>query len=216
MGYSLVATVDNYDEGDCDAADADDIDADTTIARMYDENLQLQARILMLETELDSAKRKIQRQQQIMQQLQTVALLSDEGGASSHSAPPARVLDEDDDVFEAVRDGDLNLFRIRLRSSVISDEAETVSRVGAAALVIACQRGHIDIVEFLLERHVDAQVEFNSPLQWAAQRGDEPLTRLLLKHGADPRALNNCPLRLATRMGHYAVASILTNAINIM
>jgi ankyrin repeat protein len=236
MGYTRLASADHYDECDCvdvvyggdcvddNQADVGEPDA-SVIDRMYEENLQLQARILMLETSLESANRKIEQQQEVMQQLQTVALLSD-GDVSRcvavrTSVParvnvPARVSDEDDDILDAVRDGDLNLFRIRLLSSVVSDEAETFSRVAASALVIACQHGRIDVAEFLLDRKVDAQVQHNSPLQWAAQRGDEPLTRLLLKHGADPRALNNCPLRLATRMGHYAVASILTNAIKIM
>lgn len=190
-----------------------------TIAYIYDDNLRLQAQVVRLEADLASVNRRLAYQQQIMQQLQTVALLH-ENDIESHCHGSNRLVHSsscDDDVLAAAQQGDIALFRCRLRSSPTNEtEEEIISRLGSAALTVACQYGHTDIAEFLLERQVDVQVEHNSPLQWAAQRGDKTLTKLLLRHGANPKELNNCPLRLATHMGHYDVAEIIRSAINRM
>jgi hypothetical protein len=80
---------------------------------------------------------------------------------------------------------------------------------GNAALLVACQGGHRDVAQALVERGADVHVDYDSPLMWAAQRGDAKMAAMLLDHGADPDALQGCAIRLATTLEHVAVVDVL-------
>ncbi len=114
--------------------------------------------------------------------------------------------------MNAVEAGDLDMLKRMIQSDKKENPKRSLIRdMGNTLILSACQRGHIDIVEYLLDNGVSVHVDHDSPLQWAAQRGDQDLTMVLLDRGANPHALNNCPLRLALHMGHREIAKILVD-----
>lgn len=65
---------------------------------------------------------------------------------------------------------------------------------GASPLCIACQKGHLEVVETLLSLGASVELEDHqgdTPLHYAASYGHLPIVRLLLHHGASAFAKNN-------------------------
>jgi ankyrin repeat protein len=54
------------------------------------------------------------------------------------------------------------------------------------ALMIACINNHLDVVELLLEKGADANIQgAEFPLHWACENNNMEMVRLLVKYGAD-------------------------------
>ena len=133
-----------------------------------------------------------------------------------------------------IRDGQLNnpflyagaegyLEILKLANAAGADPTLT-NRFGGTALIPACERGHVDVVRYLLtETAVD--VNHVNSLGWTAlleaivlsdggprhQQGDD----LLIEHGADvniPDRPGVTPLRHARQRGYYEIASLLETA----
>jgi ankyrin repeat protein len=86
------------------------------------------------------------------------------------------------------------------------------------ALLRACEKGHVSVVDLLLNHGADPNVcegnpSSNTPLGLAAKRGSTPIVRKLLDHGADPNYRGNRgiihPLRMAFRMEDKALIQLL-------
>ena len=58
-----------------------------------------------------------------------------------------------------------------------------------SALHLACNHGHLDIMEFLIGRGADLEKVsvYGKPLNWAVGSSQQEAARLLLERGADPR-----------------------------
>ncbi|KFM80845.1 Protein fem-1-like protein, partial [Stegodyphus mimosarum] len=122
--------------------------------------------------------------------------------------------------------------RNRLERFSREDRREIVSRVreGCAPLFVACKKGNVEIVEYLIEE-CDADVEqrgmyevpddrsihFVTPLWCASVAGKQSVVKCLVEHGADVNSVSDTgstPVRSACFMTHYEIVVylVLNNA----
>jgi len=69
----------------------------------------------------------------------------------------------------------------------------SINNFGSTALVSAVSKGHVKVVELLLERRANPNAKDfldNTPLHLAAFKADVQLKNLLLEYNADPNILN--------------------------
>jgi hypothetical protein len=106
---------------------------------------------------------------------------------------------------------------------IVAPRADTriVNRYGGIAIIPAAERGHVEVMRFLLE-HTDSNVNHVNNLGWTAlleaviladggPRHQE-IVRLLLEHGADPAIADHdgvTPLAHARRMGFKEIEKLL-------
>lgn len=99
-----------------------------------------------------------------------------------------------------------------------------LNRFGGTALIPACERGHVEVVRYLLER-TDVDVNHVNNLGWtglleAVILSDggprhQQIVRLLLAHGANPGLADRegvTPLQHAQRRGYTEIARLLRAA----
>ncbi|XP_067212534.1 protein fem-1 homolog A isoform X3 [Linepithema humile] len=117
--------------------------------------------------------------------------------------------------------------RNRLERFKRKERKEIVSRMkdGCAPLFIACKRGHVEIVEYLITK-CDADIEQRgkyevpddrsvhcaTPLWCAAVSGNLEVIKCLISHGADVNAVSDSgstPVRSACFMTHMDIVSYL-------
>lgn len=117
--------------------------------------------------------------------------------------------------------------RNRLERFSRDERKEIVSRVkeGCAPLFVACKKGNVEIVEYLIE-HCDADVEqrgmyevpddrsihFVTPLWCASVAGKLSVVRCLVEHGANVNSVSDTgstPVRSACFMTHYEIVTYL-------
>ena len=96
---------------------------------------------------------------------------------------------DDRQLFEAVRDGKIET----LKSALDADPSKLTVRdppYGWTLLHLAAQRGHLDIVNLLLDRGLDVNTledgDHTTALHWAAAAGHAGVVRRLLDAGVDP------------------------------
>jgi ankyrin repeat protein len=112
---------------------------------------------------------------------------------------------------------------LRLVNEAGADPAIT-NRYGGIALIPACERGHVDVVRYLLDES-DVDVDHVNNLGWTGlleaiilADGDaahQEIVRLLLEHGADPELADRdgvTPLAHARAKGQAAIAALLEAA----
>ena len=110
------------------------------------------------------------------------ALRNGRGDAASFLASRGAALD----LESAAGTGHIDTVRAILTSGSATGDQH------AAGLAWACQYGHTEVVEYLLDAGSDpnGMYERNAPLHWAAVGAQSEVARLLLEYGANPRALN--------------------------
>lgn len=81
------------------------------------------------------------------------------------------------------------------------------------AIILACQRGHLEMVRFLLaDKRVDPSAKLNFPIYIASDRGHHEIVSLLLKDTrVNPADHDNFAIRAAAENGHLKVVQILMN-----
>lgn len=117
--------------------------------------------------------------------------------------------------------------RNRLEKYNKSKRKEIVSHTkdGCAPLFIACKRGNVEIVEYLITTcHADIEqrgmyevpddrsVHYVTPLWCAAVSGKLPVIKCLISHGADVNAVSDSgstPVRSACFMTHLGIYIII-------
>lgn len=107
-------------------------------------------------------------------------------GASVTEAPENGANDADREaLWNAARTGDLEQVRQLLEAGVPVDAA---TPYGSTALCFACDRGHLEVVQLLLEKGANPEVSDNfyhaTPLSWAVSSSHYPVVTALLAAGA--------------------------------
>lgn len=113
---------------------------------------------------------------------------------------------------------DLELVKLMVE---LGTDLTRLTRFGGNGLTPAAEKGHEEIVKFLLE-NTDINVNLTNTVGWTAlieaiilNDGGEKMqriVRLLLEHDADPRMTDEwgvSPLELAKRKGYKEIASII-------
>ncbi len=89
---------------------------------------------------------------------------------------------------------------------------------GLTPLYIACQNGHKDVADLLLQAGADKDKAFGNgrtPLYIASQKGQKDIVELLLRAGADKDKAQKdgaTPLFIASQMGHNDIVELLRRA----
>lgn len=119
----------------------------------------------------------------------------------------------------AVLNNDLRLVKMMIQTHQV--DLHRLTRFGGNAVIPAAEKGHIEILEYLL-KNTDINPNLTNTLGWTAlieaiilNDGDlrqQQIVKLLLTHGADPNmvdAYGKTPLTLAKEKGYFAIAEIL-------
>jgi ankyrin repeat protein len=130
---------------------------------------------------------------------------------------PAPAASEAEDLFQAVRNGDLT----SLRMNVSSTNIDTRGARGATLLMHAAAFGNVETVRFLIDSGADINAKNDlgaTALLWAARDPDK--ARLLIEHGADVNVQSKqgrTPLMLAAFRdgGSDIVALLLAKGSNV-
>lgn len=102
------------------------------------------------------------------------------------------------DLWSAARKGDLAKVKAAIEAGT---EVNAKTDYGATALSFASDRGHLDVVKYLLERKADPNVKDSfygaTPMGWASGGGHYEIMKALVKSGATnlqpvfPKAISN-------------------------
>lgn len=116
-------------------------------------------------------------------------------------------------LMEAASGGHVNVAKLLLeRGACINSHSNEFKE---SALTLACYKGHVDMVKFLLDAGADQEHktdEMHTALMEASMDGHVEVARLLLDHGAEvnmPADSFESPLTLAACGGHVDLASLL-------
>jgi len=95
------------------------------------------------------------------------------------------------DVFRrAARNGDLETVKKAIESGI---EVDAKSAYGATALFFACDRGHEEVVNFLLEKGANPNVKDTfykaTPVTWSMMGENQNITLALIEHGGEFEAI---------------------------
>ncbi|OUM63784.1 hypothetical protein PIROE2DRAFT_20631 [Piromyces sp. E2] len=83
------------------------------------------------------------------------------------------------------------------------------------SLILACEKGHYDIVELLLNHKANTEsknCDLNTALLIACDKGYEPIVKLLLAHKANRNSRNRfgfTPYFMALKRGHPSIANLI-------
>lgn len=77
------------------------------------------------------------------------------------------------------------------------------------ALVLACKKGHNNVVVLLLSRGADVDARDGWPLRWACYFGYTEIVKTLLNAGADMHLQNDASLLSACEKGHAKIVDVL-------
>ncbi|UNM96993.1 ankyrin repeat domain-containing protein [Ignatzschineria rhizosphaerae] len=121
----------------------------------------------------------------------------------------------------AIINNDLKLVKRLIKTNNV--DLKLLTRFGGNGIVPAAEKGHLEIVEYLLT-HTDINPNHTNNLGWTALieaiilndggERQQKIIELLLKNGADPNmvdAYGKTPLTLAKEKGYLAIAEILLN-----
>jgi len=90
-----------------------------------------------------------------------------------------------EEFFAAARKGDIPAIKAFLDKGV---NVNSKTRYGATALPYACDKGHVELVRFLIDRGADVNMKDTFygevPLGWALSHGNTEIVKLLLDKGA--------------------------------
>ncbi|HNT28501.1 MAG TPA: ankyrin repeat domain-containing protein [bacterium] len=138
-----------------------------------------------------------------------------EATAAKPNAGAAKTQDEIDEFVSAAREGDLNAVKTFYNTG---GDINKPNARGQTALMWAAQRGHLEVVKFLVQlganvNAVDADRQ-EPVLMWATKKGHKEVVEFLIASGADVNQgdqFKETPLMDAARYGHKDLCELLLN-----
>ena len=110
--------------------------------------------------------------------------------ANSTTIPGEIVTDQDDEIpaeqlfWKSAREGDLAKIKAAIEAGI---DVDVKTEYGATALFFACDRGHQEMVDYLLSQGADPNAKDTfykaTPLTWAQSKGNHDIVVSLLKKG---------------------------------
>jgi hypothetical protein len=131
----------------------------------------------------------------------------EEGGTKKHK----NAEDLGKELLKAAKDGEVESVRELLQCEGVNVRYHEELWDGApiTALVVACERGHVEIARLLLEHGGETRQELEGAFWRAARDGHAELVKMLMERGADASARDNNAVRWAARNGHVNVVKLL-------
>lgn len=135
---------------------------------------------------------------------------------SRDSKSSAKSSDINADLFEAVKNNDIEAARIALQAGADPDRNS-----GTTALIVAAQKGSVQIVKLLLEYHADVNASAGkgfTALMNAAYYGHAEVVKLLLEYDADVYAETDdgrTAVDLAERKGHTEIVHLFEQPVQM-
>ena len=115
---------------------------------------------------------------------------------SFNQKPRSTNVEQSCDIFDLVRNGDVNKVKKKLSQSPINANMRNFSHNGRTILQEACIRNQLSIVKLLLEHTTNIDLNKKSyvgedtALHFAVYSGNKDLVKILLNNGADPNERN--------------------------
>lgn len=106
-------------------------------------------------------------------------------------------------VSWAAKQGMVQLVRLQLAQQ--DKDAHDIN----FAFQLAAEKGHAEVVRFLLQHGADVHAQDYEALRLGASNGHLEVVRLLVEHGANVHADDDWPLRWAVSNGHLEVVRLL-------
>jgi hypothetical protein len=182
-----------------------------TLASLELKQLELKQLLDDRDREVRALKCQLESLRALMRQLQDDMLFSATPSCITAASPEAvgtmATPLPDSPLLMAASKGDAPMVELLL------SEGADAREHGDAAILLACQGGHVDVARLLVDdggARVD--VDLGSPLLWAVRLGNRALAEVLLERGADPECLGGLPLRMATRKSDVEMARVLLGA----
>lgn len=120
-----------------------------------------------------------------------------------------------ENFFRAIERGDLAKIKDIIDDSIMSHYDRVSNDIGANAVVVASQRGHLELVKYFVERGVPIDIPDDdgiSALQWACYEGYTDIVKYLIKNGADVNTQDKdglTPLMDAAQKNHIEIVRFL-------
>jgi hypothetical protein len=116
------------------------------------------------------------------------------------------------ELLRAAEEGDVERVRELLQCEGVDVHyhVETHWMFGPkAALVVACERGHVEVARLLLEHGGETRQELEGALCLGAYGGHLEVMKMLMERGADPTVRDNYAVCLAAEKGRVDVMKLL-------
>lgn len=145
----------------------------------------------------------------------TIAAFADNGAAAAPQASAPKTQEDIDEFVAAAREGNLDAVKAFYNTG---GDINKPNQRGQTALMWAAQRGHLEVVKFLVQlgANVNAvDTDRQEPaLMWATKKGQKAVVEFLIANGADVNLgdqFKETPLMDAARYGHKDLCELLLN-----
>jgi len=119
------------------------------------------------------------------------------------------------DIFEVSRKGTVEEVKVIMKQN--PDAINLVNESGYSPLILACYKGNVTVVNFLIKnvKDIDANSSMGTPLMAAVVKGNKEIVQTLLENKANPNITDSngtTALIYASMFKNYDIVSLLIKA----